>query len=95
MAASLLSSETLHVLNVGVSGVLVESAVPLPVNAEFRMQLVLESYVSDVTVKVRRVLTVPHEEHGTRYRLGLEVLDLSPEAEDAIDQLVAMAQAQA
>ena len=36
--------ETLRVLNLGASGALVEGALPLPPNAEYRMQLVLESH---------------------------------------------------
>src|SRR5688500_1881331 len=94
MSASLLSNETLRVLNLGASGALVEGALPLPPNAEYRMQLVLESHVSEATVKVRRVTEIGRES-GTppRYRIGLEFLTISSEAEDVIDRIVLANQA--
>ncbi|MGH9370363.1 MAG: PilZ domain-containing protein [Vicinamibacterales bacterium] len=94
MSASVLSTETLRVLNVGLSGALVEGAMPLPANAEYRMQLVLESHVSEVTVKVRRVAAVPGDRGSMRYQIGLEFLALSPEGEEAISQIVLANQAQ-
>lgn len=87
MSASILSTETLQVVNLSGSGVLVEGALPLPVNGEYRMQLVIEGFVTDITVKVRRVMT-----NGTgleaRYRMGLEFLAKSAEAAEVIDQIV-------
>jgi hypothetical protein len=74
MSASILSTETLQVVNLGISGALVESALPLPPNAEYQMQLVLEGHVSDVTVKVRRVTTAVGDNGVLRYRVGLEFL---------------------
>lgn len=94
MAASLLSTETLHVLNVSHSGALVEGALPLPINAEYDMQFVLHSQVSEVTVKVRRVHAVGRDPGSMRYRIGLEFLAVPPDAEEAIRQLVLAAQAQ-
>ena len=91
MPASLLSTESLQVLNLGTSGALVESPLPLPPNAEYRMQLVLESHVADVTVKVRRVTAVARDSGHVRYRIGLEFLAMSPEAEDVINQIVMVA----
>jgi hypothetical protein len=88
MSASVSSTETLRLLNLGLSGALVEAAMPLPANAEYRMQLVLESCVSDVTVKVRRVVEVPGDRGSMRYQVGLEFLGLSVEAEEAITQIV-------
>jgi c-di-GMP-binding flagellar brake protein YcgR len=93
MSASLLSTETLQVLNLGASGALVEGALPLPPNAEYRMQLVLESHVSELTVKVRRVTAVARDTGVVRYRIGLEFLAISPEAEDMIVQVVTLATA--
>jgi hypothetical protein len=88
VACSLLSSESLGILNIGATGALVETALPLPVNAEYRMQLVLPTHVSDATVKVRRVTPI-----GTaRYQIGLEFLAIPREAEEVIGQLVAGAQ---
>jgi hypothetical protein len=95
MSASLLSTETLQVVNLGSSGALVEGALPLPPNAEYRMQLVLESHVSDVTVKVRRVTTVARDTGAVRYRMGLEFLAISPETEHMIEQIVMLATAEA
>jgi c-di-GMP-binding flagellar brake protein YcgR len=91
MSASLLSTETLEVANLGASGALVESALPLQPNAEYRMQLVLESHVSEVTVKVRRVTAVARDSAGVGYRIGVEFLAMSPEAEDMITQIVTLA----
>jgi hypothetical protein len=94
MSASLLSTEELQVVNLGASGALVEAALPLPPNAEYRMQLVLESHVSEVSVKVRRVTAVARDLGPVRYRIGLEFLAISPEAEDMINQIVTANQAQ-
>ena len=52
------------------------------------MQLVLESHVSELTVKVRRVTAVARDSGVVRYRIGLEFLAISPEAEDMIAQVV-------
>jgi hypothetical protein len=94
MSASLLSNETLRVLNLGASGALVEGVLPLPPNAEYRMQLVLETHVSEATVKVRRVTEVGRETGSVRYRIGLEFLALSSEAEEAIKTIVIATEAQ-
>lgn len=87
MAASLLSTEALQIVNLSASGALVEAPLPLPPNAEYQMQLVLESSVAEVTVKVRRVSAV----NGVglpRYRIGLEFLAIASEAEEVIQQIV-------
>lgn len=94
MTASLLSNESLRVLNLGASGALVEGALPLPPNAEYRMQLVLESHVSEATVKIRRVTEVGRDSGAVRYRIGLEFLAISAEAEDVIQRIVIANQAQ-
>jgi hypothetical protein len=88
------STETLHFVNLGASGALVESPLPLPPNAEFTMQLVLEGHVSEATVKIRRVIETRREDGALRYRIGLEFLALSAEAEQVIQQLVTVNQAQ-
>lgn len=94
MPASLLSTETLRVLNLGSSGALVEAALPLPANAEYRMQLVLDTHVSEAIVKVRRVAEVPRDAGPHRYRIGLEFLTITPEAIDVINRIVMEGQAQ-
>lgn len=95
MAGSVASMETLHLVNLGTSGALVESALPLPPNAEFTMQLVLDGHVSEATVKIRRVIEIRREDGALRYRIGLEFLVLSAEAEQVIHQFVAVNQEQA
>ena len=94
IAGSVASTETLYFVNLGTSGALVESPLPLPPNAEFTMQLVLEGHVSQATVKIRRVFETRREDGALRYRIGLEFLALSAEAEQVIQQLVAVNQAQ-
>jgi hypothetical protein len=94
MLGSLLSTERLRVLNVGTSGALVESALPLAANAEYRMQLVLEEgLVGDATVKIRRVHEIRTDAGPARYQIGLEFLAISPEAEEAIAGIVVASQA--
>lgn len=94
MAGSVASMETLQLVNLGTNGALVESALPLPPNAEFKMQLVLDGHVSETTVKIRRVNEIRRENGALRYRIGLEFLALSAEAEEAIHQFVNVNQAQ-
>ena len=89
MPGSLVSTQTLQVLNLGVSGALVEAGCALPEYAEYQMQLVLDQHVSEATVKVRRVVEV-RERPGDlpRYRIGLEFLSITSEAEDEINRLL-------
>jgi c-di-GMP-binding flagellar brake protein YcgR len=94
MTASILTNETLQVVNLGASGALVEGTLPLPANGEYRMQLVLESHVSEVIAKVRRVTAIASDGGMLRYRIGLEFLTISPEAEELINQIVMPNQAQ-
>jgi hypothetical protein len=94
MAGSVASMETLQLVNLGTSGALVESALPLPPNGEFKMQLVLDGHVSEATVKIRRVNEIRRENGALRYRIGLEFLALSAEAEEVIHQFVNVNQAQ-
>ena len=85
----LVSTQTLHVLNLGVSGALVEAGCALPEYAEYQVQLVLEHHVSEATVKVRRVVEVrPAPGETPRYLIGLEFLSITAEAEDEINRLL-------
>jgi hypothetical protein len=89
MPGAVVSTQTMQVVNLGVSGALVESGCALPEYAEYRVQFVLGPHVSEATVKVRRVVALrPQGEESTRYQIGLEFLSLSPEAEDEINQLI-------
>ena len=98
-SASLLSNQVMRVLNLGANGALVESTLPLPPNAEYRMQLVLEGHVSDATVKIRRVAEVPGVDDAggkggeVRYRIGLEFLAIADDAVEVIAQLVSGSEA--
>jgi hypothetical protein len=55
------------------------------------MRFVLDTHVSDVRVRVRRVTEIQQETHRARYLIGLEFLRLSTEAEESIGRLVALA----
>src|SRR5215213_8728513 len=94
MSASLLSTETFRVVNLSAAGALVEGTMALPLNAEYQMQLVLQSHVSAVTVKVRRVIALGDVPGPVRYRLGLEFLAASAEANEAINHIVLSSQAE-
>lgn len=89
MPGSLVSTQTLQMLNLGVSGALVEAGWALPEYAEYQVQLVLEQHVSEATVKVRRVVEVPTRPgEPPRYQIGLEFLSITAEAEDEINRLI-------
>ena len=89
MPGTLQSTETLRFVNVGASGALVESPMPLIPNGEYRMQIVLESHVSETTVRIRRVDEFRPDIGAPRYRIGLEFLAISADAADVINRIVA------
>jgi hypothetical protein len=91
LSASLSSTETLRIVNLGVRGALVEAPLPLETDAQYAMRFVLDSHVSDVRVRVRRVTEIQRDSHRVRYLIGLEFLRLSTEAEESIGRLVALA----
>jgi hypothetical protein len=89
MPGAVVSTQTLQIVNLGVSGALVEATCALPENAEYRVQFVLEQHVSEAMVKVRRVVASrPAETESPRYQIGLEFLSITPEAEDEINRLL-------
>ena len=88
MPVSMLVQERFEIVDVGTNGALLEGRLPLPVNAEYRMQLVLEGHTSEANIKVRRV-THLSAASGSRYRIGIEFLALSPDAQDLFDGIVA------
>jgi hypothetical protein len=89
MPGSVVTTQTLHVLNLGVSGALVEAGCALPEYAEYQVQLVLDQHVSEATVKVRRVVEVrPRPGEPSRYQIGLEFLSVTDEAADEINRLI-------
>ena len=95
IAGAVVSTEVLKVVNIGASGALIESDLPLPLNGEYRMQLVVASTVIDAVAKVRRVADRRRSLDGARYSIGVEFLDLSLEAQDAIERTVTLAQPEA
>jgi hypothetical protein len=95
LSASLSSTETLRVLNLGVRGALVEAAMPLQADTHYSMRFVLHSHISDVLVRIRRVTEVQREASSAKYLIGLEFLTLSTEAEETIGRLVAVTGADA
>jgi PilZ domain len=90
LTASLFSTETLRVLNLGIRGALVEAPLPLQPDTHYSMRFVLHSHVSDVMVRIRRVTEIERRATTARYLIGLEFLALSAEAEETIGRLVAM-----
>jgi c-di-GMP-binding flagellar brake protein YcgR len=89
MPGTVVSTQTLQVVNLGVAGALVEAACALPDRAEYQVQLVLEQHVSQATVKVRRVVQMRSQgAEPTRYQIGLEFLSITPEAEDEINRFI-------
>lgn len=89
MPGSVVSTQALQVVNLGVSGALVEAACALQEYGEYQVQLVLEQHVSEATVKVRRVVEVRARPGDIpRYQIGVEFLSITPEAEDEINRLI-------
>jgi hypothetical protein len=89
LSASLFATETLRVMNLGISGALVEATRPLQADADYPMRFVIDSHVSDVTVRIRRVTEVSRDTATAMYLIGLEFLSLSDEAKESIGRLVA------
>ena len=92
---ALTTSETLRVLDLGTHGALVESAVPLSANGEYRMKLMLPGHVADVLTKVRRVEPAADAAAPMHYRIGLEFFGLSTETEETLAGFIAAVVAQA
>ena len=57
------------------------------------MQLVLENHVSEATVKIRRVTEIAGDSGSLHYRIGLEFLAISREAEEVITRIVSASEA--
>ena len=89
--AGVRSMQQLDVLNVGLAGALVEASMPLPVNAEYQMQLVLRGDVTEANVKVRRVVALSGRDPA-RYHIGLEFLSIAPDGLQLLQQLLADAE---
>jgi len=81
--------EVLNVRDVSVSGLLVESRRPLPVDGRHRVRLVLGTVASEVFARVSRVSWAGGTDRRERYLIGLEFLELPPALAQHIAQLVA------
>ncbi|HEX5473173.1 MAG TPA: hypothetical protein VFX12_00815 [Vicinamibacterales bacterium] len=88
LAVSVLSTESLRLVNLGTVGALVEGAVPLLLETLHTMRIVYEEDVSDVTVRVRRVTPIAAAPLPPRYVMALEFVRLSPAALELITKLV-------
>lgn len=84
--ATLVTTRSLPVVNLGPGGMLVESGGPLAVGSLQRLRLVVDDTASDVAASVRHVRPV----HGRpdRYLVGLSFVDLSPTVRQSIDAFV-------
>ena len=91
LPGTIVVNEALRVVNIGASGALVDAELPLPLNAEYQMRLVVASHVSDARVKVRRVTEHRPQAAAVRYWIGLEFLEITADAQEAIERLVASA----
>ncbi len=85
--ATVLTRQPLPVLNVGLGGLLVESAGPLVVGSLQRLRLTIGEEPSEVSASVRHV--TPSQGRPDRYLVGLEFVDLTPRTRDRIDALIA------
>jgi hypothetical protein len=88
MAASVASTQTLRVVNVAATGALVEASLPLEADVTYPMRFVIDSHVSELTARVRRVTEIGDSAPAT-FLIGLEFLNLSDDARERIGQLVA------
>jgi len=88
LGLSLFSSERLRLLNIGRLGALVDSAVPLGDRSLHSMRLMVDRDITDVTVRVRRVVQITQEPSVLRYLIGLEFVQPSAEAEAMIGRLM-------
>ena len=90
MPGTLFYTQALRVLNIGASGALVEAELPLSLNGEYRVQVVIADHVAEVTVKVRRIAEQRPQGAASAYQIGFEFLGISPETQDVISRLVAV-----
>ncbi len=78
--ATLVTTQSLPIVNVGAGGMLIESAGPLPVGSLQRFRLNIADDLRDVTATVRHVTAAPGR--PDRYLVGLAFVDLPMEAHD-------------
>jgi hypothetical protein len=81
----------LQLRNVGVSGALFESHVPLPVESIHRLTWSCDDRDTAVQVRVRHVRTIESADAGARYLIGIEFLSLNPVIVGQIQQWLAAA----
>lgn len=88
LALTVFTSEPLRLLNVGSSGALVESSVPLASGSTHGMRLAVDADVADLTARVRRVVSV-RGAAGIMHLIALEFLSPSADAQALIGRLLA------
>lgn len=86
--ASLELSEQVVLRNIGGGGALVEAKLPEAIRTARTAQIDLGGRGREVNVIVRHVSPVTTAPENERYLLGLEFINLSPDAQADIDQFV-------
>jgi hypothetical protein len=85
---SLDAVELLPLRNLGTGGALVESRLPLKLEAVHAVRLMFEEKVNQLQVRVRHV-TPMESTDGERYLVGFEFIDPGASALEQIDRIVA------
>ena len=80
--------QPLRVCNLAPEGALVESPVPLPVGSVQPLRLVQGAQSMDLRATVRHMSPVEYGGGVTRYRVGIEFLDVTPQAAAWIGSLM-------
>lgn len=83
--ATLVTTQSLPILNLGSGGMLVESASPLVVGSSQRLRLNIADRPREVTATVRHV--TPARSRPDRYLVGLAFVDLPVEARIWLDAI--------
>jgi hypothetical protein len=84
--ATVATTQSLPLLNLGSGGLLVESADPLVVGSVQRLRLTIQEQVNEVGAAVKHVRPAPGR--PDRYLVGLAFLDLSAPARQAIEAVI-------
>jgi len=72
--------EPLHVCNLSLGGALVESIAPLPVGSVQPVRMSRGAETADVRATVRHLSPIHLQGGGSRYRVGLEFVDVDEQA---------------
>jgi hypothetical protein len=80
--------EPLRVCNLAPEGALVESIAPLPVGSVQPIRLVHGAQATELRAAVRHLSPVYQQDGGRRYRVGLEFINVDPQAAASIGHLM-------